>query len=281
MCSPDVMHRVALEVSRRKALIATGAAAFTAVGPLSRTISAQEATPLAENPAFPGFSTIVDLTHTWGPDFPVFFGATSPTFEVLATVEVDFFFKMLLQYDEHVGTHLDAPAHFAADGLTADLLPVTSFFAPLCIIDISSRAAEDADALGLVEDIESFEAEYGPIEPGSFVALNSGWDATVEEPGAYINLDADDVQHYLGWSAEAAAALVERGIVGAGVDTASLDYGMSTDFAAHLTFLPAGVFGVEGLANLGDVPVSGAHIIIGAPKHEGASGGPSRIFAVY
>ena len=72
----------------------------------------------------------------------------------------------------------------------------------------------------------------------------------------------------------------ERDIVGIGVDTLSLDVGMSTDFAAHLTFLPAGKYGLELMANLDDVPPAGATLIVGAPKHQGGSGGPARVFAV-
>jgi kynurenine formamidase len=34
------------------------------------------------------------------------------------------------------------------------------------------------------------------------------------------------------------------------------------------------------MANLGVVPPSGATVIIGGPKHLGASGGPVRVFAV-
>ena len=39
-------------------------------------------------------------------------------------------------------------------------------------------------------------------------------------------------------------------------------------------------YGVELIANLNAVPPSGATIIVGAPKHEGASGGPCRVYAV-
>lgn len=283
MCSPDVMRKVAIEIDRRRALKAGGAAiaGVVTLGAGKGLTRAQEASPIADTTAFPGFSTIVDLTHTWGPDFPVFYGATPPTFETLYTAEEDGFYKLWLHYDEHVGTHMDAPAHFIAGSVTADLLPVERFFAPLCIVDISAKAADDSGAQGTIEDIQAYEAANGVIAPGSFVALNSGWDVRATEPGAFINLDTDNIQHYPGWHPEGAALLVERGVIGAGVDTASLDYGPSTDFAAHVTLLSAGIFGLEGLANLATVPASGAHIIVGGPKHVAASGGPSRVFAVY
>jgi kynurenine formamidase len=44
--------------------------------------------------------------------------------------------------------------------------------------------------------------------------------------------------------------------------------------------LPSNRFGIENLANLDQVPASGATLVIGAPKHRGGSGGPARIFAM-
>ena len=64
------------------------------------------------------------------------------------------------------------------------------------------------------------------------------------------------------------------------VDTLSLDYGISADFAAHYAWLPTGRFGIENIANLDRVPAAGATLVIGAPKHAGGSGGPARIFAL-
>ncbi|MDQ3612739.1 MAG: cyclase family protein, partial [Chloroflexota bacterium] len=68
--------------------------------------------------------------------------------------------------------------------------------------------------------------------------------------------------------------------VGIGVDTLSLDPGNSTDFIAHVTALGAGLYGIEGLANLTSPPLAGAVVIVGGPKHENASGGPTRVYAV-
>nr|MBA3336968.1 cyclase family protein [Chloroflexia bacterium] len=48
----------------------------------------------------------------------------------------------------------------------------------------------------------------------------------------------------------------------------------------HITILTAGRYGLEAMANLGTLPASGATIIVGGPKHETASGGPTRAFAL-
>ena len=84
-----------------------------------------------------------------------------------------------------------------------------------------------------------------------------------------------------GFSEEAARFLVtERDISGVGVDTLSLDAGAAQKFVAHLAILGAAKYGIEMLANLGRVPPSGATVIVGAPKHDGATGGPSRVLAL-
>lgn len=302
MCSPAVMRQVREQLAAsgrldRRRLIAgagaAGVAGFGAVAPLDSTLAQQasQATPVAT--PVPGatpvpdaiclsFSNIVDLSHAHGPEFPMFPGSERMAMEVIVTIEENGFFKHRLSLDEHTGTHLDAPAHFDPDGDTADLLPVEKFFAPLAVVDISGRAAEDPDTAMTRDDLLAWEAVNGPLPPGAFVAMSSGWATRVSNPDGYINIDADGVQHYPGFDVEAATFLVEeREIVGIGVDTLSQDPGNSTNFATHVAILGAGKYGIESLANLDLLPPAGATVIVGAPKHLGASGGPCRVFAVY
>jgi kynurenine formamidase len=67
---------------------------------------------------------------------------------------------------------------------------------------------------------------------------------------------------------------------GIAVDTLSLDHGPSKDFGTHLAWLPSGRWGLECVANLGQCPATGATIVVGGPKVRGATGGPSRVFAL-
>jgi kynurenine formamidase len=64
------------------------------------------------------------------------------------------------------------------------------------------------------------------------------------------------------------------------VDTLSLDFGASKDFAVHKLWLGAGKWGLEYVANLSNLPPAGAMVFVGAPKIIGASGGPTRVLAV-
>ena len=288
--------------SRRRFLGRLGAggaaaAGVAALGPI-RAASRGQATPVAEGAATPGaspvaspdaspvallgFTRIQDLSHTHSPTFPMYPGARQMEINPLATIEADGFYKNLLILDEHTGTHMDAPAHFDPDGLTADRLPVGRFIAPLAVIDIAERAGGDPDAQLMPDDVLAWESRHGPLPAGAFVAMHSGWEARLANPPSFINQDAAGTAHFPGFHPDAAALLVEeREIVGIGVDTVSLDFGAAPVFEAHVVALGAGKYGLESLAALATVPPSGATIVVGGPKHVDASGGPTRVFALY
>jgi kynurenine formamidase len=106
-----------------------------------------------------------------------------------------------------------------------------------------------------------------------------GWDAHVAGP-KFRNADEKKVMHFPGFHVEAARMLLESTTVsGIAVDTLSLDFGPSPDFATHYAWLPSGRWGLEAVANLGQLPAKGATLVVGAPKVRGATGGPCRVFA--
>jgi kynurenine formamidase len=223
-------------------------------------------------------ATIVDLTHQLNPDIPVWPGNEPFSAVPVKTFADDGFYAQSLTFWEHTGTHVDAPIHFVEGAMTADMIDIGDLFAPLVVIDISTRAAEDPDAAVTPEDIEAYEADYGEIPAGALVAMNSGWTAYWEDPAAFVNLDAEGVQHYPGFHPDAADMLVnQRDIVGIAVDTLSQDPGNSTDFGTHITILGAGKYAIEGLANVGQMDPTGGLVYVGAPKHVDASGGPARV----
>ena len=276
MCAPSIVEAVRREVSRRSFLTAVGAVAAAAAVD-STSVSAQQKPIRLEK----GFRDVFDLTHTFSPRIPVFPAFKPVQIRPKFSIAKDGFFANEITFDEHTGTHMDAPVHFVANQLTADRLPAERFFAPLAVVSIETRAAKDADALVTVDDLLAWEKAHGRLPRGGFVAMHSGWDGRIGNAARFLNKDAKGTMHAPGFSEEAAKFLVtERDIVGAGVDTLSLDKAEAQKFVAHLALLGAGKYGVELIANLGRVPPAGATIIIGAPKHEGASGGPARVYAV-
>jgi kynurenine formamidase len=86
--------------------------------------------------------------------------------------------------------------------------------------------------------------------------------------------------HFPGIGREAAELLAARGVSGVGIDTASLDPGPSKDFIAHRVLNGAGIYGLENVANLEQVPETGATVIALPMKIAGGTGGPARVIAI-
>lgn len=86
--------------------------------------------------------------------------------------------------------------------------------------------------------------------------------------------------HFPGFQIDVAPVLAQKGVAGVVVDTLSLDYGASKDFAFHYKWLGSGHWGVEAAANLSALPAKGATLAVSGPKMKGASGGPSRVLAL-
>ncbi|MDQ3560584.1 MAG: cyclase family protein [Pseudomonadota bacterium] len=213
------------------------------------------------------------------PDFPTYFGPPQLVIETEKTFEKDGFqvFKWTLL--EHTGTHMDAPFHFAKEGLSADKLDPSVLVVPLVVIDIKERATADPDAQLMAADIEAFEQANGPLPENCCVAMNSGWAQHVGTE-MFRNAGADGMMHFPGFHPDAANMLLQRNVAGIAVDTLSLDFGASQDFAVHATWLPAGRWGLEAIANLDEAPATGATLVVGSPKVINATGGPSRLFAL-
>ena len=269
MCDICVMNAVKDKMLSRRNFFKVGAAgAAAAVASSSLGTMAMAADSVS----------VEDMTHTLHEDFPTYFGENQFSREQLFNFADNGFNLQQLTINEHTGTHIDAPLHFSADGQSVDEIPVSSLVAPLCVIDIASRAAEDADAQVTPDDLQAWIDANGDIPDNACVAMHSGWGPKVDTD-EFRNFDGT-AQHYPGFHIEAAEMLLETGAQSIAVDTLSLDHGMSPDFATHYAWLPAGRFGIECLANLDRVPAAGATLVIGAPKHRGGTGGPARIFAM-
>ena len=74
---------------------------------------------------------------------------------------------------------------------------------PLVVIDISEKVKENVEYAVTVDDIKGFEAAYGDIPDGAFVALYTGWSRRWPDMDAISNFDQEGGEHFPGWSMEA------------------------------------------------------------------------------
>lgn len=275
MCPPETLASLrSPEISRRNLLKFGLGAAVAAALPVG---SAQAATVRRTT-----FRNVVDLTHVLGTQFPLFPGAAPFRIEQAVSHDKDGYYGSILTYWEHSGTHMDAPVHFAPNGLFVDQLRIENLVVPAVVINITEKVRRDPDAVVTPDDIRAWERRYGRIPDNAAVLMASGWGARAGSVEAFRNTDSSGVMHFPGFGKEAIDFLLtERRIAGIGVDTLSLDHGPSTTFAVHYTLLPTNRWGLENLANLESIPPAGATLFVGAPKIAAGSGGPTRVMAVW
>jgi len=233
-----------------------------------------------------GIVGLVDHSHVVSPTIPTFAGPTGGD-EVQFTTLFDFpddpfSARRLDNFFEHYGTHIDAPYHFGGTGTQRlDDIPVGNLVANLCVVDVRDQVALNADYQVTIDDLLKWESMFGRIPTGALVAMYSGWDSRWGSEVQYRNADESGALHFPGWGTEAVSFLLDnRDIVGLGVDTLSIDRGVSSDFSSHTLLMEANKYGIENMANLGDAPTKGGVIVVGAPKLEDGTGSTVRVITL-
>ena len=196
MCAPGTIEAVrrradaeGIRFDRRTALLAGAGTAASAV------FSGQAFA--AKKPKLKPKHRLVDLTHVYSENFPLFLGApVQTTREVVVTVPANGFYAQKWSFWEHSGTHMDAPAHFIDGGRQSPEITLEELIVPIVVIDISARVPADADAVVEQSDLVAFERRHGRIPRGALVAGYSGWETRAGSVAAYRNVGPDGLQHF-------------------------------------------------------------------------------------
>jgi kynurenine formamidase len=228
-----------------------------------------------------GKTRVVDMTYAINGKLPSWPG-DDRTFEasVNATVEKNGYFTRSFWMLEHYATHLDAPNHFPGSSVSLDQIPAAHLFGPAAVIDVRDDVAKDPDYRLSTERVQKWEVAHRRIPAGAIVLLRTGWASRWPDQTRYRNMDGNGVMHFPGFSVESVKLFMDRKASGIGIDTLSVDYGASKNFEVHHVGLPTGMFNLENLANLAELPEEGAFLIAAPIKLEGGSGGPCRVFAI-
>jgi len=187
---------------------------------------------------------------------------------------------------EHVGTHFDAPIHWATgrDGKDVSQVPARQLIARAAVIDKSRECAENPDFLLEVADVEAWEQEHGPLPEGGWLLYRTGWDARASDQQRFLNAN-ETGPHTPGIAVECARWLAnEAPVIGVGVETVGTDAGTAHSFdpafPCHAFLLGAGKYGLTQLANLARLPAQGAVVIAGPLPIVHGSGSPARVLAL-
>lgn len=162
----------------------------------------------------------------------------------------------VITFGSHTGTHIDAPRHFYADGLTVDRLPLECFIGKAKVLEIKGKDAVTA------ADLMDFD-----INKGDIVLLKTR-NSTAKQTGvfdtgfAYLTLDA-------------AEYLCRREIRTLGFDYLSVEKYQSDVPEVHYLLLKHNIVILEGLL-LRDV-VQGEYDMVALPiKITNGNGSPVR-----
>jgi len=236
----------------------------------------------------PATPRIVDLSYSF--DESTIYWPTSRPFQhekVAFGITGDGYWYSSFNYsaNEHGGTHLDAPIHFAEGKQSVDQIPIEREIGPGIKISIVAQTSRNRDYRLTADDLREWEARQGPIPRGAIVLVNTGWGQRWGDRTLYLGTatqgDASDL-HFPGIGQDAAEFLSrQRNVAMVGIDTASLDYGPSKDFVVHRILYSANIPGLENVANLDKLPEKGFLVLALPMKIAGGSGAPCRIVALF
>ncbi len=225
---------------------------------------------------------MVDLTHSFGPDTQVWSGfgqarmsaAADPKTHEPYTIPKDGFRSTFYEMVGQYGTHVDPPAHFAADGATMDTIPLRQMILPLVVLDDTPYLAADPDHAFSIADLIAWEKAHGRVPKGAFAALRTDmskdWDA---DPERFKR------SPFPAWSLDTIRFLIEkRGVTAIGHE--SMDTDITDKLESETYVLTHGHFQIEVMAKLVKVPARGALIVVTWPKVKDGLGFPARAFAI-
>nr|MCS5658618.1 cyclase family protein [Dehalococcoidia bacterium] len=138
-----------------------------------------------------------------------------------------------LNMSGHSGTHIDAPFHFVAEGLTIDDLPLDRFIGP-----------------GLV--FEADAARYITKEHVESIKLDGATRVLFKTRNSELLHQREYEPDFVAFSVEAAQSMVEQGVELMGLDYLSIAHA-DEQVRVHRAFLDRGVVLFEGI-DLSHVP---------------------------
>jgi kynurenine formamidase len=181
---------------------------------------------------------MVDLSHPISFHTPGWVGYPGMKQYYTQTLQTNRVVSQRVETSLHVGTHLDAPLHFAPGGADMASIPLERLVHDGVIADIS-------DAVGPFDEIKpSHITDRIEVRRGDIVIYHTGF------ARHYLGGSEEDLTHYMcrhpGGGRELAEWIVEMGLSWTGSDTGSADHPMNTTIKNMRTDIRAEYEGLIG-----------------------------------
>ena len=179
-----------------------------------------------------------------------------------------------------LGTRLDARGLVGKERGSVAEIPSRELLVRAVVVNVAPKVAESPDYQVTVEDLRSWERQNGRIPKTSAVLLRTGWSRWWADPARYVNQDVQGVPRVPGFSPAAMAFLMtERQVRGVGLDAMGREVPASVGGDVAVPRMPPGVWQLENLVNLDQLPAKGATLVI-APLRIDAAAAPARVIAI-
>jgi arylformamidase len=139
----------------------------------------------------------------------------------------------------HMGTHVDAPAHFIPGGKTLQDYSVDRFISSAVVWSIPSASDQPID-------VKDLQAAHPHASPGEAVLLSTGWES---------KWGTNEYRRHPYLSEDAAAWLIDHGVATVGMDLMTPDAPVASrpegfSFPVHHRLLGAEVLIIENMTGL-------------------------------
>jgi arylformamidase len=199
---------------------------------------------------------IYDISLPLHADSPCWPGKSSLTLEATRSLSRgDVCTSNTVGMDIHLGTHVDAPAHFLVDGITIDQVPLATMVGPCRVIEFSGAPGSEV--------------------PAEVMAGHRSERVLFKTPNSHLLSRPKFDPQFVALSEALAHLLVRDRVCLVGIDYFSVDRFESPNRAVHHILLEAGVLILEGI-NLSAIE-PGDYQLLALPLNiVGAEGSPVR-----
>ena len=176
--------------------------------------------------------------------------------EKLASIGKEGYGLYKICMSNHIGTHIDAPAHFIEDGRLINQLPLNDLIGRVLVIEIRDQEKVTVDEMKKTDIMDNIRVLF---KTRNSRLLNEN---RLTEDFVYLDK-------------EAARYLVEKGVRLIGLDYFSIDRIEDQEKPAHIELAGNDVIVIEGINLLNVEP--GEYQLIALPVKINADGAPARV----